>query len=140
MPCPVSASIADRRTVVVIVSLAVGLLHFVTGPGYIGPFPVLVNSYLIDIRLPFAMFLVLSLGDLPILRSRVCRGCAVFGVGALAETLQYAGVPLFGQTFDWLDYVMFVVGIAVAVIFEGAVLTRIGSMGAPQSQSTGRRD
>jgi len=72
---------------VVIVSLAVGLLHFVTGPGYSGPFPALANSGLIDILLPFSMFLVLGLGDFPILRSRVGRGCAVFGVGVLAETL-----------------------------------------------------
>jgi len=47
-------------------------------------------------------------------------------------------VSLFGQTFDWFDYAVFGVGIGVAVIFEGAVLTRIGSMGAPQS--AGRRD
>jgi hypothetical protein len=133
----VSASIASRKIVVVIIALAVGLLHFVTGPGYTGPFPVFVNGYLIDILLPFAMFLVLGLVDLPILRSRVGRACAVFGVGAFAETLQYAGVPLFGQTFDWLDYVMFGVGIVMAVIFEGAVLTSFGSAGAPQSARSG---
>jgi len=133
LPCRVSASIANRKIVVVIVALAVGLLHFVTGPGYRGPFPVFVNGYLIDILLPFAMFLVLGVVDHPMFRSRVIRGCAVFGVGAFAETLQYVGVPLFGQTFDWLDYVMFGMGIVMAVMFEGAVLTRVGSAGAPQS-------
>ncbi|MGD2146906.1 MAG: hypothetical protein PVH41_09455 [Anaerolineae bacterium] len=127
-----SGSIAKRKTVVVIIALTVGLLHFVTGPGYSGPFPVFVNGYLIDILLPFAMFLVLGLVDHPVLRSRVSRGCAVFGVGAVAETLQYAGVPLFGQTFDLLDYVMFGVGIGMAVIFEAAVLARMRSTGTPR--------
>jgi len=137
LPCRVSASIANRKTVVVIIALAVGLLHFVTGPGYRGPFPLFVNGYLIDVLLPFAMFLVLGLVDHPIFRSRVGRGCAVFGVGAVAETLQYAGVPIFGQTFDWLDYVMFGVGIGMAVVFEGAVLTRMGSTGTPQCAGSG---
>jgi hypothetical protein len=49
----------------------------------------------------------------------------VFAVGAITETLQYLGVPIFGQTFDWLDYVMFGVGIGLAVIFEAVVLARV---------------
>ncbi len=42
------------KTLVVAVALAVGLLHFVTGPNYHGPFRVFVNGYLIDILLPLA--------------------------------------------------------------------------------------
>jgi hypothetical protein len=50
----------NRKVVVVLIALAVGLLHFLTGPGYRGPLPWFVNGYLIDILLPFAMFLVLG--------------------------------------------------------------------------------
>ena len=52
------------------------------------------------------------------------RFVLVFGVGAVAETLQYFGVEVFGRTFDPIDYVMFAVGIVCAVIFERAVLSR----------------
>jgi hypothetical protein len=39
--------------------------------------------------------------------------------------LQYFGVPIFGRTFDVLDYVMFGIGIGLAAAFEWAVLSRI---------------
>jgi hypothetical protein len=110
---------------VVAIALAVGLLHFITGPKYSGPFPAFVNGYLIDILLPFAMYLVLGLPELPILRSRLVRGILVFTVGAVSETLQYLGVPLFGRTFDLLDYAMFGIGIGLAAGFEGLFVSRM---------------
>jgi hypothetical protein len=119
------ASPINRKVIVVLIALAVGLLHFVTGPGYRGPLPVFVNGYMIDILLPFAMFLVLGVAGEPILRSRVARGAAVFSVGAVTETLQYFGVPIFGRTFDWLDYLMFGMGIGLAAIFERVLLSRV---------------
>jgi hypothetical protein len=94
---------------------------------------VFVNGYLIDILLPFAMFLVLGLADQAILQSRVVRGASVFAVGAVTETLQYFDVPIFGRTFDWLDYVMFGTGIGLAAIFERAVLARVPTARAPQA-------
>ena len=121
----VSQSRLTRKTLVVAIALAVGLLHFVTGPRYRGPCPTFVNGYMIDILLPFAMYLVLGVADHPLSRSRVARGIAVFGVGMVTETLQYFGVPIFGRTFDPLDYLMFGIGIGLAVAFEQAVLSRM---------------
>jgi hypothetical protein len=119
------ARYVNRKAIITTIALAVGLLHFLTGPGYGGPFPAFVNGYLIDILLPFAMLLVFGLVDHPVLGRRVFRSVAVFAVGAVSETLQYVGVPIFGQTFDWLDYVMFGMGIGLAVMFEEFVLTRV---------------
>ena len=127
-----SGSIVNRKAIVVTIALAVGLLHFLTGPRYGGPFPVFVNSYLIDVLLPCAMFLVLGVGDHAFLRSPVVRGIAVFAVGAVTETLQYFDVPIFGQTFDWVDYVMFGMGIGLAAIFEQVLLTRVSPGTASQ--------
>jgi hypothetical protein len=121
----VGLSLVNRKVVVVAISLGVGLLHFITGPGYRGPFPAFVNGYLIDILLPFAMYLLLGIAGLPILRSPLVRGVLVFAVGAVTETLQYFGVPVFGQTFDPLDYLMFGLGIGLAAVFERVVLSRI---------------
>ena len=117
----------NRKPVIVLIALAVGLLHFLTGPGYRGPFPTFVNGYLIDILLPFAMYLVLGIINQPILRSEITRGVLVFAIGAIAETLQYFGVPIFGRTFDPLDYVMFGLGIGLAIAFEKLVLSRTAS-------------
>jgi hypothetical protein len=118
-------SLASRRVIVVVIAVVVGLLHFLTGPGYRGPFPVFVNGYMIDLLLPFAMYLVLGLAEHSILRSRIVRGTVVFAIGAVSETLQYFGVPIFGSTFDLLDYVMFGIGIGLAIGFEEIVLFRM---------------
>lgn len=114
-----------RRVIVVVVAVIVGLLHFLTGPSYRGPFPTFVNGYMIDILLPFAMYLVMGVAKQRVVRSAVARGLIVFAVGATTETLQYFGVPLFGRTFDILDYLMFVIGIGLAVLFESFVLYRL---------------
>ena len=120
-----SQSLASRKVVVVFIAMVVGLLHFLTGPRYHGPFPVFVNGYMIDILLPFAMYLVLGITRQSILRSGIARGVFVFAIGAVMETLQYFGVPIFGRTFDSLDYLMFGIGIVLAVVFERIVLSRI---------------
>ena len=115
----------SRKTIVVIIALIVGLLHFVTGPGYRGPFPTFVNGYLIDILLPCAMYLVLGLVQGSISRSRIGRAFFVFTVGAVAETLQFFNIPIFGKTFDPLDYLMYGIGVLLGMAFEGIVLSRI---------------
>ncbi|MBN1402701.1 MAG: hypothetical protein JXA74_17805 [Anaerolineae bacterium] len=111
-----------EKLIVVSLAMTVGLLHFVTGPGYRGPCPAFVNGYLIDILLPFAMYLLLGIARPALASGALSRGLLVFAVGATAETLQYFGVPLFGRTFDVLDYGMFALGIGLAAIFELAVL------------------
>jgi len=117
-------STSSRKGIVVAIALLVGLLHFVTGPTYRGPFPVFVNSYLIDILLPFTMFLVLGVANIPILNTSIVRTVFVFGIGVLTETLQYFHVPIFGRTFDPLDLLMYGIGIGLAVVFEKQILKR----------------
>ncbi len=114
-----------RKPVVVAIALGVAALHFVTGPGYAGPFRAFVNGYLIDLLLPFAMVLVLGFVKLRWIRSPLVRGLLVFGVGAATETLQYFGLTVFGRTFDPLDYLMFALGAGAAMVFEALVLSRI---------------
>jgi len=113
-----------QKVIVVGICLLVGGLHFVTGPSYSGPLPAFVNGYLIDILLPFAMYLLLGVQNVKFLQQTWLRSVLVFGVGAASETLQYFGVQLFGRTFDPLDYLMFLIGIAGAALFERGVLSR----------------
>ena len=113
------------KILVIGIALGVGMLHFLTGPEYRGPLRTFVTGYLINILLPFTMYLVLGITRHAALRSRIVRCALVFGIGALTETLQYFGVPMFGRTFDPLDYLMFGIGIISAAVFEWAVLARL---------------
>jgi len=84
-----------------------------------------VNGYMTDILLPFAMYLVLGVARQSILHNGIARGGFVFAIGFITETLQYFGIPIFGQTFDLLDDLMFGIGIGFAVVFERIVLSKI---------------
>jgi hypothetical protein len=110
-----------RKPAVVAICLAVAALHLVTGPDYGGPFRPFVTGYLMDLLLPFAMVLLLGVGaeSLRVLRPVWRRAGLVFGVGVVVELCQYWGVPVFGRTFDALDFVMYAFGVGGAVGWEG---------------------
>ena len=114
-----------QKQIVTGICIVVGGLHFVTGSNYNGPLTTFVNGYLIDILLPFAMYLLLGVQNVRQFHGKMMRFFLVFGVGAVSETLQYFGVEIFGRTFDPLDYLMFVVGIIGAGLFERAVLSQL---------------
>jgi hypothetical protein len=116
-----------RKQVVVAIALGVGLLHFVTGPGYRGPFPAFVNGYLIDVLLPFAAYLLLGVPARPFALRGVTRASIVLGIGVTVEMLQFFGVPIFGRTFDPLDFLMYAAGVAGGALFERTVLKRVGA-------------
>jgi hypothetical protein len=123
------------KHVVVVICLAVGLLHFVTGPTYRGPWPGFVRGYLIDLVLPFAMFLLLGISWRVLAESRLVRALAVLAVGGTVEGLQYLGVPIFGATFDPLDLVMYALGVAGGVILEAVAAPRFGGTGGARVPS-----
>ena len=114
-----------RKQVIVVLALLVGALHFVAGPGYRGPLKSFVSGYLINLLLPLVLYLLLSLVDRPVVLTRVVRSVMVLAIGVTVEVLQSLGVPLFGSTFDPLDLVMYVLGIAGGIILERAVLSRL---------------
>jgi hypothetical protein len=114
-----------RKQVIVVLALLVGALHFVTGPGYGGPFRAFVNGYLIDLLLPLVLYLLLSLVERPAVLSRVARSLIVLAIGVTVELLQLLGVPLFGSTFDPLDVLMYALGVAGGIVLEVAVLSRL---------------
>jgi hypothetical protein len=124
-----------RRKSLVAVSVAVpvGLLHFVTGPTYGGPYPEFVNGYLIDILLPFAFYFLLCPQDVFVasLRPWFVKGLPVFALGLSVEIAQFYGLPILGHTFDPLDIVMYGVGVLAAAVLDTAVLPRVLSFWAP---------
>ena len=115
-----------KKLIIVSVALVVGVLHFVTGENYQGPFPIFVNGYLIDILLPMTMFLLMGLIENKIIGSVLFRTCAVFGFGCLVEASQYFGNPFFGSTFDPLDILAYAGGVLLGLFLDQVVLPRLG--------------
>jgi hypothetical protein len=114
-----------QKHLIVGIAVLVALLHFLVGPGYAGPWKPFVTGYLIDILLPFAMCLLLRTVRIDELRPWWARALLVFAVGTGSEILQYFGVPLFGRTFDLLDFAAFAAGLVAALAFEKLVFSRL---------------
>ena len=113
-----------KKLVITLIALIVGALHFVIGENYQGLFPVFMNSYLIDILLPMALYLLLSLFEIKLIHLPLFRACAVFGFGCAVEASQYFGYPIFGSTFDPLDIVAYASGVLLGVLLDLFVFSR----------------
>lgn len=125
-----------KKIVIVGVALAVGLLHFVTGKQYSGPFPRFVNGYLIDILLPFAAYLLLCNIERPPINRWWIRCLAVFGLGAAVEMLQFFGVPVFGRTFDPWDFAAYGAGVMMAAFADLILFPRVFSFWKDEPEET----
>jgi hypothetical protein len=114
-----------KRIIITSIALVVGGLHFVTGENYRGPFPALVNGYMIDILLPMTMVLLMGLFQTTWLRSNIFRVCAVFGFGCFVELSQYFGYPVLGSTFDPLDILAYAGGVLMGVLLDLVVFPQL---------------
>jgi hypothetical protein len=115
------------RALIVALCLAVGGLHLVTGPHYRGPWPDFVNGYLIDILLPMCVYLLAQLGlreRFSLRNSRLLGAAGTLLIGFSVETLQGLGYPVFGSTFDPLDYVMYALGAGLGLALDLRVLEK----------------
>ena len=128
--------VLSKKVVIVSVNIAVALLHFVTGSNYTGPYPGFVNGYLLDILLPFAFYLLLCLDEFSLLKSWIVKSILVFGVGASVEIAQFFGVPIFGRTFDPVDFIMYGIGVISAAILDTIVMPRIFEFWTPQARES----
>ena len=107
------------------IALTVGALHFITGENYRGPFPVFVNGYLIDVLLPMALYLLLSLFESKLIRAPLFRACTVFGFGCFVEASQYFGYPIFGSTFDPFDILAYASGVFLGILLDLVIFPRL---------------
>jgi glycopeptide antibiotics resistance protein len=113
--------------------IPIALLHFFTGSNYRGPYPGFVNGYLLDILVPFAFYFLLCLSKFSLLRSWIVKSILVFGVGFAVEIAQFFGVPIFGRTFDPVDFIMYGMGVILAAIVDTTVLPRIVEFWTPKA-------
>ncbi len=112
---------------IVAISLFVGLLHFVTGPGYEGPFKQFVHGYLIDLLLPLNLYLLLQLSlrkKLSVRSSRVVAAVFTFSFGVFVEIMQLNNIHLFGSTYDPLDIFMYGAGVGLGLLLDLTIISR----------------
>jgi ABC-type cobalamin transport system permease subunit len=114
-----------KKVIVTLIALSVGLLHFVTGENYRGPFPLFVNGYFIDILLPMTLYLLMGLFESKWIRSPIFRAVAVFLFGCAVETSQYLGRPFFGSIFDPWDILAYAGGVGLGLILDLLLFPRI---------------
>lgn len=115
---------STKKTVITLIALAIGGLHFVTGESYQGQYPVFVNGYLIDILLPMALYLLMGLSPTGWIRSTLFRAMAVLLFGCVVESSQYFGYPLLGSTFDPLDILAYGAGVGLGVLLDPVIFPR----------------
>jgi hypothetical protein len=128
--------VLSKKVVIVSVVIPIALLHFFTGSNYRGPYPGFVNGYLLDILVPFAFYFLLCLSEFYPLRLWIVKSSLVFGVGSAVEIAQFCGVPIFGRTFDPVDFTMYGIGVLLAAVLDTTVMPRIFEFWTPQAKGS----
>ena len=120
--------VRGRTALIASILLVIALVHILRVGTYLrGSLFTLYYSYFSDIVVPFGMYFLLYLdaGRVRLLRDWRVRALLVFGVASFTEVLQAFGVPLLGQTFDPLDFLMFGGGVLVAVLVDRFLFDRL---------------
>jgi hypothetical protein len=123
----------SRRSIVLGIVAVIALLHvFRVGSHLRDPLHDIYYGYFSDVVIPFGVYFLLCLQEHPsIVRAWLVRAAIVFGVASFAESAQGLGIPLLGQTFDPLDYVMFALGVLSAAALDRLILPRLVPAWAP---------
>ena len=107
-----------RMTVAILVILLIAAIHiFRVGSFLSGRLFVLYYSFFSDIVIPIAIYFLLCINDitLPFLKGWRTKATLVFLIATATEIAQGIGIPLLGNTFDIVDFVMFGIGTVIAV-------------------------
>jgi hypothetical protein len=121
-----------RKTVIVCcVVIPTALLHFFTGNNYRGPRPAFVNGYSLDILVPSAFYFLLCPQEYSLLRYWTVKAILIFGAASSVEIAQLFGVPILGRTFDPVDFIMYGLGVMLAVIVDTLVFSRVFEFWTP---------
>ena len=115
-----------RVRLVVLLELIIAAI-FIIGAEWISrSIYILFQSYYADIFLPFGFYFLLSAkGDRNrYLNSWWKKSIAIFALCASSETLQYFGIFALARVFDPLDYVMYGIGVMMAVFVDRVIFSK----------------
>lgn len=117
-----------RVIVVISIMFVIAIIHiFRLGSYFKGDLRACYYAYASDIMIPFAAYFLLSLNEIQFrfLQKWYIKALTVFAVMTFSEIMQYFGIYFFGDTFDWLDILMFGIGVSIAVCFDTFVLKKL---------------
>ena len=118
-----------RMAVAIVVILLIAAIHIFRVGSFLSGRPfVLYYSFFSDIVIPIAIYFLLCINDitLPILRGWRTKATLVFLIATATEIAQGFGIPILGNTYDILDFVMFGIGTLIAVGLD-KLLSRVFS-------------
>ena len=116
-----------RTVVVMSIILIIAAIHIFRLGSYLnGNLQAYYYGYASDVMIPFGVYFLLCLNEIHIqfLRKWYVKALIVFGAMSFSEIMQYFGIYFFGDTFDWLDILMFAIGVCVAVCFDNFLLKK----------------
>lgn len=119
---------SKSKLIVVIISVFVGLLHFLIGPNYSGPLPEFVVGYLMDILLPMNLYLLFQLSfrnKTSVRSSRIFASLFTIVFAFWVEFLQFKGISILGNTFDKIDLVMYLLGVLLGLLIDLYLLEKL---------------
>ena len=113
-----------RKVVGVSILTIIALIHIFRVGSYLkGDLYILYYSYVSDLIIPFGIYFLLCINELyiKILRKWYIKATIILGLTTLAEILQFFGIYALGTTFDFIDIVMYTIGVGFAVILDRLV-------------------
>lgn len=114
--------------IIVGISIFVGLLHFIIGPDYNGPYKDFIRGYLIDILLPMNLYLLFQISlrkKISKNNSRIIGGIITFLLGLTIELMQRYDINIFGSTYDFLDIIMYAIGVGLGVLIDLLIIDKL---------------
>ncbi|NND80486.1 MAG: hypothetical protein HKN53_11345 [Maribacter sp.] len=117
----------NKKAIIVLTLLIIASLFFI-GAEWAGKTAHrLFHSYFADIAIPFGYYLLLVLLEekyKPFKKWFIKAG-AVFTLCALSETLQYFDYYALASVFDPMDYVLYAIGVLLAVFADRILFKRM---------------
>ncbi len=110
-----------RKVVGLIIMTIIVFIHVFRVGNYLdGALHSFYYSYVSDLIIPFGVYFLLCIAEfnIKIFRKWYVKALLIIGFTTLAEILQFFGIYAIGITFDFMDILMYIIGVGVAVIMD----------------------
>lgn len=120
-------NIRNKKVILVVFLQLVIASIFVIGARWASrPVYLLFQSYFADIIIPFSFYFLLTLrgNETKLFNTWWKRILAILALSFTSETLQYFEVYTLASIFDPIDYLMYVIGVLLAVFVDRKIFPR----------------
>jgi len=116
-----------KKIVGLTIMTTIVLIHIFRVGNYLdGVLHSLYYSYVSDLIIPFGIYFLLCIAEynIRIFRRWYVKALIIIAVTTLAEILQFFGIYALGVTFDFIDILMYIIGVGAAVIIDRLIFKR----------------